>query len=211
LWEYAARTAADATGRIRLYAATNPAAAADAAYAASDALHAAAAALGSRVLREAADGYSRAARLPYGRIPVPSPAGNQLRHAARLISAYAYLTGDRTFIPLVLIVKLAALAEAVAQLREIQQHAAQADAALRAARHLRTMIPAAQPAARPASPGRPGTRPAVPGTAQLAAQSFPSSPFRSGRRPAAGNRDPGQGTRPPLRRPSPPRPRGPAR
>ena len=155
LWEYAARTAADATARIRYYTATgNPAAAADAASAASDALHVAAAALGSRALRRAADDYDRAARQPYGRVPAPTPAGNQLRHAARLISAYAYLTGDRTLTPVVLLVRLAALAEAVAELRESQQRAAQAAAALRAARHLRTATrPARHPAARQARHG----------------------------------------------------------
>jgi hypothetical protein len=51
----------------------------------------AAAALGSRILRQAADAYDRAARAPYGRIPAPGPAGNQLRQAARLISAFARL------------------------------------------------------------------------------------------------------------------------
>ena len=76
-----------------------PDSAADAAYAASDVLHVAAA-LGSRTLRRAADDCDRAARQPYGRIPSPTPAGNQLRHAARLISAYAYLTQDRTLTPL---------------------------------------------------------------------------------------------------------------
>lgn len=39
--------------------------------------------LGSRTLRRAADDYDRAARQPWGRIPAPTPAGNQLRHAAR--------------------------------------------------------------------------------------------------------------------------------
>ena len=139
LWEYAARAAADATARIRFCTATgNPPAAADAATAASDALHVAAAALGSHALRRAADDYDRAARQPYGRVPAPTPAGNQLRHAARLIAAYAYLTGDRTLTPVVLLVRLAALVEAVAELRESQQRAAQAAAALRAAQHLRT-------------------------------------------------------------------------
>jgi hypothetical protein len=100
MWEYAARAAADATARIRFCTATgNPAAVADAASAASDALHVAAAALGSRALRQAADAYDRAARQPWGRVPAPTPAGNQLRHAARIISAYAYLTGDRALTP----------------------------------------------------------------------------------------------------------------
>ena len=62
-------------GQIRHLAATNPAAAADAAWAAADTLHAAAAALRSRVLRQVADSYDRAARAPYGRIPSPTPAG----------------------------------------------------------------------------------------------------------------------------------------
>jgi len=213
LWEYAARTAADATARIRYYTATaNPAAAADAASAASDALHTAAAALGNRILRRAADDYDRAARQPWGRIPAPTPAGNQLRHAARLISAYAYLTRDRTLTPVVLLVRLAALAEAVAQWRESQQHAAQAAAALRAARHLRTVTrptPARLPG-RPATPPAPKPslpRPVTP--ADLAHLSFPT-PARS-RLPAPGHPGPGPHQPPPPRRPPPPRPRGPTR
>ena len=220
LWEYAARTAADATARIRFYTATgNPAAAADAAAAGSDALHVAAAALGSRTLRRAADAYDRAARQPYGRIPAPTPAGNQLRHAARLISAYAYLTGDRTLTPVVLLVRLAALADAVAELRDSQQRAAQAAAALRAAQHLRTATRPAPTATRP--PGRPTatTTPATPKparprpatAARLAQLSFPTPPRP--RRPAPGQPWPGPGPNdpPPPRRLPPPWPRGPTR
>ena len=118
VWDHATRAAADATAQIRNLAWTDPAAAADAAWATSDTLHVAAAVLGSRILRQAADAYDRAARPPYGRIPPPSPAGNQLRQAARLLSAFAYLTGDRSMAPIVLITRLAALAEAVAELRE---------------------------------------------------------------------------------------------
>jgi hypothetical protein len=209
LWEYAARTAADATARIRsCTAAGNPAAAADAASAASDTLHTAAAALGSRTLRQAADDFDRAARQPWGRIPARTPAGNQLRHAARLISAYAYLTGDRTLTPVVLLVRLAALAEAVAKLRESQQRAAQAAAALRAARHLRT---ATRPPGRPAAPATPPapkpSRPHPATAAGLARLSFPSPPRPS--RPAPGQPRPGPHQPPPPRRPPPPRPRGP--
>jgi hypothetical protein len=212
LWDRAARIAADATARIRYCTATgNPAAAADAASAASDALHVTAAVLGSRTLHRAADDYDRAARQPYGRVPVPTPAGNQLRHAARIIAAYAYLAGDRTLTPVVLLIKLAALAEAVAELRQAQQRAAQAAAALRAAQHLRT-------ATRPAPTGRPPSRPATATTppaprpsrprpataAELARLSFPA-PSRPSQ-PA-----PVQGQPPPRRRPPPPRPRGPTR
>ena len=117
----------------------------------------AAAALGSRILRQAADAYDRAARAPYARIPAPTPAGNQLRRAARLIAAFAYLTKDPALTPIVLLARLAALAEAVAGLRQAQQHAAQAASALHAARqlHAAAATPAAQAArqqARAASP-----------------------------------------------------------
>jgi hypothetical protein len=198
IWDHATRVAADAAAQIRTLAWTDPAAAADAAWATSDTLHVAAAMLGSRILRQAADAYDRAARSPYGRIPPPTPAGNQLRRAARLLSAFAYLTGDRSLTPIVLITKLAALAEAVAELRDAQRHAAQAAAARAAAERLHA-------ATRPA-PAPPRSAPRASTAAQLAALSFP--PTTPGRRPPA----PGQ-PRPDQSgpRPSPPRPRGPSR
>jgi hypothetical protein len=200
VWDHATRAAADAAAQIRAMAWTDPAAAGDAAWATSDTLHAAAAVLGSRILRQAADAYDRAARSPYGRIPPPTPAGNQLRQAARLLSAFAYLTGNRSMAPIVLITKLAALAEAVAELRECQLHAAQAAGARAAAEHLYT-------ATRPALAAPPGSTPRASTAAQLAALSF--SQATSDRQPPA----PGQprtdqrGSQPP-RRASPPRPRG---
>ena len=169
VWDHATRAAADATAQIRNLAWTDPAAAADAAWATSDTLHVAAAALGSRILRQAADAYDRAARPPYGRIPPPTPAGNQLRQAARLLSAFAYLTGDRSMTPIVLITRLAALAEAVAELRHAQQHAAQAAAARAAAERLYA-------AARPAPPAQPRPAQHASTAAQLAGQSFPRQP-----------------------------------
>jgi hypothetical protein len=199
-WDHATRAAADATAQIRTLARTNPAAAADAAWATSDTLHAAAAALGSRILSRAADAYDRAARPPYGRIPPPSPAGNQLRQAARLLSAFAYLTGDHSMAPIVLITRLAALAEAVAELRDAQQHAAQAAAAHAAAEQLYA-------AARPAPPAQPRPAQRASTAAQLAGQSFPQ-PARPATPPATPGQ-PGPGGPPPVRRP-PPRPRGPA-
>jgi hypothetical protein len=196
IWDHAARVTADAATQIRHLAGTNPAAAADAAWATSDTLHVAAAMLGSGILRQAADAYDRAARAPYGRIPPPTPAGNQLRQAARLLAAFAHLSGDRSLAPVVLITRLAALAEAVAELRDAQQHAAQA-----AAEHLYA-------AARPALAPRPRTAPPTRTAAQIAALSFPK-PFKPGKQPLA----PGQPgpTPPPPRRPPPPRPRGPGR
>ena len=75
IWDHATRVAADAAAQIRTLAWTDPAAAADAAWATSDTLHVAAAVLGSRILRQAADAYDRAARAPYGRIPPPPRLG----------------------------------------------------------------------------------------------------------------------------------------
>ncbi len=72
VWDHASRAAAGAAAQIRHLAWTNPAAEADAAWATSDTLHVAAAMLGSRILRQAADAYDRAARTPHGRIPPPS-------------------------------------------------------------------------------------------------------------------------------------------
>jgi len=210
LWEYAAQVADHAASQIRAWSVTSPDAAADAAWAAGDALRVTAAALGSRVLRQAADGFDRAARARYGRIPAPSPAGNRLRHAARIISAYACLTQDKTFAPLLLIIRLAALAEAVADLREAQQRTHQATAARRAAGQLRAVSHARPgPGGTAATPARDG--PGLPETnaARQAADSFPDSPFTPGRTPPAGTYPPGS---PPRRSPRrPPPARGPTR
>ena len=197
-WEYASRVAAEAAAQIR----ADPASAADTAWATSDALHVAAAALGSRILRQAADAYDRAARSPHGHIPAPSPAGNRLRQAARIMSAFAYLTGDRTLTPIILITRLAALAEAVAELRESQQRAAQAAAARAAAERLYA-------AARPAPAARPSAPPRARTAADLAATSFPGPPVPPRpAKPAPGQHGADQPAPRPARRPGPPRPRG---
>ena len=138
IWQQAAKAASGAAAQIRSLAASNPAAVADAAWAAADTLHVAAAALGSRVLRRAADSYDRAARAPYGRIPRPTPAGNSLRQAARLLATATAVTDDKTLALVTLVARLAALAEAVAELRSVQQRTAQAAAARRAAEQLHT-------------------------------------------------------------------------
>ena len=201
LYDHAAQAAANATAHIRASAATNPAAAADAARAASDILHVAAALLRSRPLRQAADFYDRAAREPFGHIPAPTTTGNQLRQAARLMAAYAHLSGNRTSTAAILIFQLAALAEAVAELRHAQQRAAQAKAALTAAQQLHTV--------RPVPPVRPPAPPRARTAADLAAQSFTGQPIPSrSSRTAAGQRGADQTARP-ARRPTQPRPRGP--
>lgn len=136
IWEHAARTASEATARIQQITRTDPADATDAAWAAGDLLHVAAAALGSKALHQAADAFERAARPPYARIPAPTPAGTSLRRAARLISAYSYVSGDRTLHPVILLTRFAALAEALAVLHQSQQRADQAASALGTARDL---------------------------------------------------------------------------
>jgi len=179
IWEHAARTADDTAARIRLLTGNDPTAAADAAWAAGDTLHVAAAALGSRVLRQAADAYDRAARAPYGRIPPSSPAGDCLRQAARLLSAFAFVSGDRS------ISRLARLAEAVSVLRQAQQRAAQAASALGAAERLHAA------AGTLLAPDR-GQRAAVRSVVALADAGFPlpsrlypvGSPAPETRRPA---------------------------
>lgn len=200
IWEHAACAAQHACDQIRC-AASDPAAVADAAWAASDTLHAAAAALGSRVVRQAADSYARAARVPYGRIPCPTPAGGGMRRVARLMSATAFVSDDPALTPVVLITRLAALAEAVADLREVQQRAAQAAAARQAAGHLHAA----------AATWKTGPRQPRAGTAvRLAAVGFPMPPRPH--RPAP--RGPGthQPAWPqPRHGQKPPRPRGLAR
>jgi hypothetical protein len=207
LWEYTASIAGQAAAQIRAWSLTSPEAAADAAWAAGDALRVTAAALGSRILRQAADGLDRAAREQYGRIPPPTPAGNRLRQAARLICAYGYLTHDKSYASLTLIIQLAALAEAIARLRQTQQRAHQAQAALRAATGLRQ----ASRTTRPAPPGtatapgqqhHPQTDPdTAPTAAQIAASSFPPVPSSQQKTQSPA---PGQAT-PPAGRPSPQR------
>ena len=72
IFGYATAVAAEAARQLRV----SPAAAqsADIAWAAADVLTAAAQATGSPELQQAADGFSRAARASWGRIPPPSPA-----------------------------------------------------------------------------------------------------------------------------------------
>jgi hypothetical protein len=195
IWEHAARTARDARDQIRAAASAGDLGlATDAAWAASDTLHSAAAALGSRVLRQAADSYARAGRIPYARMPRPTAPGNGLRQAARLLSRAAQV--NPTAAQAELIVRLAALVEAVIELRQAQRHAAQAAAARRAAEHLR---------AEGRRLGR-RTESRAARSARLAAESFPAPPWAV---PRASGWHP---TAPSSRRgPAPPRPRGPIR
>jgi hypothetical protein len=200
IWEHAARAAEHARNEIRRCAATDPGAASGAAWAASDTLHAAASALGSRELRRAADSYARAARIPYGRTPRPTPAGASLRQAARLLSRAAFASEDNAAAMAALILQLAALVETVIELRRVQRHAAQATAARCSAGHLRTLgrrldRRRQSPAAR---------------VKRLTAEDFPVPPWAAPR--ASGWHEPAASTGPrPRHGTGPPRQRGPSR
>ena len=121
IYRHAARQARAAAEHIRHCAMTDPAAAADAAWAAADTLHVAARALRNPHLRCAADSYDRAARAQYGRMPRRSHDGDQLRRTARMIALAGNLTGDITLTAIALVAQLVALAAAVAELRQAQR------------------------------------------------------------------------------------------
>jgi hypothetical protein len=205
IWEHAARAAQGARDQIRFLAATDPAAASDAAWAASDTLHAAADALGSRIVRQAADAYDRAARMPYARIPRRTTAGNGLRWAARLLS---FASDDPTLAQVALIVRLAALAKEVAELRKIQQRAAQAAAARHAASYLLAAARSRHPQPAPLQAQR---------AARLGSLGFPSPPRPDQTAPGGPGRpeparpEPARLRSRPRRHSGPPRPRGPTR
>jgi hypothetical protein len=136
IYQHASRQAAQAAEQIRRCAHSDPAKAADAVWAAADTLHVAARALRSPVLRCAADAYDRAARAGHGRIPRRSHDGDRLRATARLLAMAGDVADDATLLTAALIANLAALAAAVAELRQAQQHAAQAATARLAAQHM---------------------------------------------------------------------------
>jgi hypothetical protein len=75
IWDHVTRTAATATEQIRHLSVTDPGLAADAAWAAADTFHAAATALGSRVLRQAADSYAPGGPRSVRARSAPDPGG----------------------------------------------------------------------------------------------------------------------------------------
>jgi hypothetical protein len=116
VYRHAARQARAATEHIRYCTLTDPAAAADAAWAAAGALHVAARALRNPHLRRAAGSYDRASRAQYGRLPRRSRDGDRLRRTARIIALAGNLTGDATLAAIALVAQLVVLAAAVAEL-----------------------------------------------------------------------------------------------
>ena len=154
IWSDVIRLTGDGAAELRRLAATNPAAAADAAWATADALRASAREIGGRPGRQigkAADDFDRAARATYRTIPRPTPAGNRLRTASRLLAVLDG-TGSHGVRVDQLVIALIQLAESTARLRLAQMHAHQAHAARVAAERLDTLR--RDPELRPQVPAR---------------------------------------------------------
>jgi hypothetical protein len=159
VWRHASAAASRASSHVSACASSNPASAADAAWATADLLFAAAHIVDGRhggPLTHAAETYDRAARELHRRCPPPTPAGHGLRTAAAaLLQAGAMLTQRTDLQQLAtLLAHLVALTRAVDHLRQTQQRGAQAAAARTAADQL-----AANLSARPVPPWPGTTRP----------------------------------------------------
>ncbi|MDP9416643.1 MAG: hypothetical protein M3P48_02150, partial [Actinomycetota bacterium] len=137
-WKRASLAAAHATEHITSHARTDPAAAADAAWAAADLLHVAAHVVDGPAggqLTGAAEAYERAARIQYRHRPPPTYAGYRIRKASALLLDTALTAGVRRSNPqlAVLLTQLAHLARTVSELRETQRRLHQAESARAAA------------------------------------------------------------------------------
>ena len=133
---HTARQADAAAEQIRRSARIDPAAATDTAWAAAAIFHATARAIGDPALRDVADAYDRAARMAYGKIPQRTAEGDGLRAAARLLAMAGGPGDGGTRGAIQLTASLVRLARAVGELRQAEQHAAQAAAARQAAERL---------------------------------------------------------------------------
>jgi len=125
------------------FASAGPTARADIAWAAADLIAAAAEATGSAELEQAAAGFARAARPAWGRAPASTPDAAVIRTAAYLLAGCLPGRHRRGQARRVLIMALTGLARTLAEVRELQAHRLQRDAAARAAVALVTV--AAQP------------------------------------------------------------------
>lgn len=143
-WRDAQRVTASAAADVARLAVSDPTAASDVAHATSRALSATARVVEGRAggpLTAAADAYDRAARDLYARTPPRTAAGDGLRSAARLLALTGRASKDETTQVLALVASLAALADAVADLRDAQERGHQAAAARAAAEQLRAVPP----------------------------------------------------------------------
>ena len=184
-YRHAAREAEAAAEQIRRSAGGDPAAAADTAWAAAATFHATARAIRDPALRRAAGTYDRAARAAYGKIPHRTTEGDRLRAAARLLAMISSNEdGSTTPTVLTLAASLVRLAKAVGELRQAQQHAAQAAAARKTAEGLYAALSRSRAGAAALgirSPARQTQATRMPGDA--ARLDFPAQP-QSGRLPS---------------------------
>lgn len=152
IWKHATLAAGRASEHIAACIDSDPAGAADAAWAASDFLAAAGRVVEGRKggpLTEAAQTFDQAARELHGKMPAPTAAGTGLRAAGRLLLSAQVAQPSETRQLLALMAQLSALTDAVTRLREAQDRAGQARAARHAAERLRALT------ARYAGPGAP--------------------------------------------------------
>ena len=160
IYAYAATVAADAARQIR---ASRGDQAADVAWAASDLITAAAEATRNPELQRAADGFARAGRCIWGRIPPPSPGGLMLRTAAWLLARCRPGGSPVRAARAALTSALALLGRALAGMRARQNRVLQAGAARQAAGRLAAAAPPAWPAPPAArATGGPSHRPGGP-------------------------------------------------
>jgi hypothetical protein len=153
VWRDAADLAETAATQVRYLADTDPSAASDIAHATGTTLAATAHVLEGRrggPITEAARIYDRAGRELHGRLPRPTPVAHSLRSMARLISQTGRARRDETAQVLALVTNLAALSDAVGELRQAQQRLTQACAAREAGERLRHV---ATPPAPPSGSG----------------------------------------------------------
>ncbi len=139
-WREARLAADNAAHELRRLGREDPVVVGDTARSAADLLHVAARAgepNGRGPLHDAARAYDRASRTPYGRPARRSGGGADLRLAATTLALVARANRDDAAALMALVVALAGLVEAVAELRASQQRAAQAQAARAAASQLR--------------------------------------------------------------------------
>lgn len=186
IWTQAIEAASTAADHVQACAATDPAAAADTAWAASDFLAAAGRLVDGRrggPLTAAAEQYDLAARDLLASLTMPTGPGSGLRTAARRLLSMHAARPSETAQLLRLMSQLSALVEAVARLRETQQRAAQAAAARRAADLLATLP--GRYGQTTHAPGRSVARPATQAGARTRTETRVS---QRGPGPAAGER-----------------------
>ena len=172
---HAAWQANAAAEQIRRSTENDPTTAADTAWAAAATFHATARAIGNPALGDVADAYDRAARIAYGKVPQRTAEGDRLRAAARLLAMAGGPGDGSTPGAIQLTVGLIRLARAVGELRQAEQHAAQAAAARQAAERLYAALSGARAGApAPSGPQQPQQSRHAWGPRDVASLDFPA-------------------------------------